>query len=143
MARKTQKRRLSDVEYGSFISGEAEVHGAYGGKTNLLIAGTLHGDVEIDGTVMVTTPAAVQGNVSAVNVVVSGRVTGDVQARKVAEVRRKAVVSGNVVAREIYVAVGAQVNGEIIAHGKRGVTSYRDRRREGAAAETKPEPRKS
>lgn len=125
---------MSDVEYGSFISDGAEVRGAYGGKTNLLIAGTLHGDVEIDGTVMITTPAAVLGNVSGVNVVVSGRVAGDVRARKVAEVRRKAVVSGDVVAREIYVAVGAQVDGEIVAHGKRGVTSFRDRRREAGAA---------
>lgn len=140
MAQKKQKRRVSDVEYGSFISDAAEVHGAYAGKTNLLIAGTLHGDVEIDGTVMITTPAAVHGNVSAVNVIVSGRVAGDVKARKVAEVRRKAVVSGNVVAREIYVAVGAQVDGEIVAHGKQGVTSFRDRRRDTAAADAKAEP---
>jgi cytoskeletal protein CcmA (bactofilin family) len=143
VARKTEKRRLSDVEFGSFISGETEVHGAYGGKTNLLIAGTLRGDVEIDGTVMITTPAAVEGNVAAVNVVVSGRVAGDVRARKVVEVRRKAQVSGSVIAREVYVAVGAQVGGEIIAHGKRGVTSFRDRRREAAAAarpEARPHP---
>jgi hypothetical protein len=39
------------------------------------------------------------------------------------------------------VAVGAQVDGEIIAHGKRGVTSFRDRRREVAAAGTEAEPR--
>jgi cytoskeletal protein CcmA (bactofilin family) len=142
LAKKTQQRRVSDVEYGSFISDEAEVRGAYAGKTNLLIAGTLHGDVEINGTVMITTPAAVQGNVSAVNVVVSGRVTGDVRARKVAEVRRKGVVSGSVVGREVYVAVGAQVDGEIIAHGKRGVTSFRDRRREAAAAAKTESPKR-
>ena len=142
MARKKQDRRVSDVEYGSFISDGTEVRGAYAGKTNLLIAGTLRGDVEINGTVMVTTPAAVHGNVSAVNVIVSGRVAGDVRARKVAEVRRKGVVSGNVVGREIYVAVGAQVDGEIVAHGKQGVTSFRDRRREAAAAGAKAEPRK-
>jgi cytoskeletal protein CcmA (bactofilin family) len=138
VARKTQKRRFSDVEFGSFISNEAEVSGAYGGRTNLLIAGTLRGDVEINGTVMVTTPATVHGNVSAVNVVVSGRVEGDVRARKVAEVRRKAKIAGSVVGREIYVAVGAQVGGEIIAHGRRGVTSFRDRRGDRKPAATEP-----
>jgi cytoskeletal protein CcmA (bactofilin family) len=134
MAKKPQKRRIADVEYGSYIADGAEVRGAYRGRTNLLIAGALRGDVEVDGTVMITTPAGVKGGVSAVNVVVSGRVEGDVNARKVAEIRRKAVINGNVVGREVYVEVGAQVGGEIIAHGKRGVTSFRERRRAMEAA---------
>jgi cytoskeletal protein CcmA (bactofilin family) len=134
MARRSQKRRIADVEYGSYIADGAEVRGAYRGRTNLLIAGALHGDVEVDGSVMVSTPAGVKGGVSAVNVIVSGRVEGDVNARKVAEIRRKAVIKGNVVGREVYVEVGAQVGGEIIAHGKRGVTSFRERRRAMEAA---------
>ncbi len=134
MARRSQKRRVGDVEYGSYIADGAEVRGAYRGRTNLLIAGALRGDVEVDGTVMITTPAGVNGGVSAVNVVVSGRVEGDVNARKVAEIRRKAVIKGSVVAREVYVEVGAQGGGEIIAHGKRGVTSFRERRRAMKAA---------
>jgi cytoskeletal protein CcmA (bactofilin family) len=134
MARRSQQRRIADVEDGSYIADGAEVRGAYRGRTNLLIAGGLHGDVEVSGTVMITTPAAVNGGVSAVNVIVSGRVEGDVNARKVAEIRRKAVIKGNVVAREVYVEVGAQVGGEIIAHGKRGVTSFRERRRVAEAA---------
>jgi cytoskeletal protein CcmA (bactofilin family) len=129
MLRKSQQRRIGDVEYGSYIADGAEVRGAYRGKTNLLIAGVLNGDVDVNGTVMITTPAVVNGSVSAVNAIVSGRVEGDVQARKAAEIRRKAVVKGNVVSREVYVDVGAQVGGEIIAHGKRGVTSFRERRR--------------
>ena len=129
MAKKSKNRRITDVEYGSYICDGAEVRGAYRGKTNLLIAGVLRGDVEVEGTVMVSTSAGVDGGVSAANVIVSGRVEGDIRARKVAEIRRKAVIKGNVVAREIYVEVGAQVGGEIIAHGKRGVTSFDERRR--------------
>jgi cytoskeletal protein CcmA (bactofilin family) len=128
-------RRVGDVEYGSYIADGAEVRGAYRGKTNLLIAGVLNGDVDVDGTVVITTRAVVNGGVSAVNAIVSGRVEGDVRARKVAEIRRKAAVKGNVVSREVYVEVGAQVSGEIIAHGKRGVTSFRERRRAAEAPE--------
>ncbi len=83
---------------------------------------------------MITTPAVVNGSVSAVNAIVSGRVEGDVKARKAAEIRRKAVVKGNVISREVYVDIGAQVDGEIVAHGKRGVTSFRERRRGPEAA---------
>jgi cytoskeletal protein CcmA (bactofilin family) len=129
MPRKSKQRRIGDVEYGSYIADGAEVRGAYRGKTNLLIAGVLDGDVDVNGTVMITTPAVVNGSVSAVNAIVSGRVEGDVKARKAAEIRRKAVVAGNVVSREVYVDVGARVGGEIIAHGKRGVMSFRERRR--------------
>ncbi|GEM_PF-1198527 len=139
MAKKTPTRRIADVEYGSYISDGAEVRGAYRGKTNLLIGGLLGGDVEVEGTVMVSTTAAVNGDVSAVNIIVSGRVEGNVHARKVAEVRRKAVIKGNVVAREVYVEVGAQVSGEIIAHGKKGVTSFRERRRALGAARPESE----
>ncbi len=129
MPKKSQQRRIGDVEYGSYIADGAEVRGAYRGKTNLLIAGVLDGDVDVDGTVMITTPAVVNGSVSAVYAIVSGRVEGDVKARKAAEIRRKAVVKGNVVSREVFVDVGARVGGEIVAHGKRGVTSFRERRR--------------
>jgi cytoskeletal protein CcmA (bactofilin family) len=140
MAKKTPSRRFTDVEFDSYISDGAEVRGSYRGKANLLIAGAIQGDLEVDGTVMVATPAAVSGDVSGVNVIVSGRVEGDVRARKVAEVRRKAVVKGSVVAREIYIAVGARVGGDIIAHGKRGVTSFRERRRAVAAEPGPKEP---
>jgi cytoskeletal protein CcmA (bactofilin family) len=132
------RRRFADVEFDSYISDGAEVRGSYRGKANLLVAGVIQGDLEVDGTVMVATPAAVNGDVSGVNVIVSGRVEGEVRARKAAEVRRKAVIKGSVIAREIYVAVGAQVGGDIIAHGRRGVTSFRERRR-AAAAEPGPE----
>ena len=133
MARKTQHRRISDVDFGSYIAEGAEVRGAYQGKTNLLVAGTLHGDVTLDGTVMVTAQAVVNGSVQAVNAVISGRVEGNVHARKAAEIRRKAEIKGNVMAREVYVAVGARVGGEIIASGKKGVMSFKDRRKPDAA----------
>ncbi len=129
MAPKKSKKRISDVEFTSFIADGTEVSGAYGGKTHLLIEGVLHGDVDIDGTVMVAPPATVTGDVTGVNVIVAGRVSGGVRARKIAEVRRQAIIKGDVVAREIYIAVGAKVGGEIIAHGKKGPTSFRERRR--------------
>ncbi|MGD8718061.1 MAG: polymer-forming cytoskeletal protein [Candidatus Zixiibacteriota bacterium] len=129
MARKTQHRRISDVDFGSYIADGAEVRGAYQGKTNLLVAGTLHGDVALDGTIMVTTHAVVNGDVHAVNAIISGRIEGNVHARKAAEIRRKAEIKGNVMAREIYVAVGARIGGEIIASGKKGVTSFKERRK--------------
>ncbi len=138
MANENRRRRFTDVEFDSYISDGAEVRGSYRGKANLLVSGVIQGDLEVDGTVMVATPAAVNGDVSGVNVIVSGRVEGNVRARKAAEVRRKAVIKGSVVAREIYVAVGAQVGGDIVAHGKRGVTSFRERRN-AVAAEPGPE----
>ncbi len=120
---------LSDVDFASCIAGGTEVHGAYGGKTDLLIEGTLHGDVEVEGTVMLSPEAIINGHLTGVDVVVSGRVTGDVRARRAAEIRPQAIVQGSVIAREVYIAIGAKIGGEIIAHGKRGVTEFRERRR--------------
>lgn len=116
------------MEFGSRIAPGTEVFGAYAGTTDLLIEGTLHGDVDVDGTVLLATAGVVNGHLAGQNVIVGGRVTGDVRARRTAEIRPQAVIQGSVVAREVYVAVGAKVGGEIIAQGKRGVTQFRERR---------------
>lgn len=132
-AAKRQKRRMSDVDFSSCIADGTEIHGAYGGKTDLMIEGVLHGDVDVEGTVLLADKAIVNGDLSGVNVIVGGRVTGNVNARKAAEVRPQAIVQGSVIAREVFIAVGAKVGGEIIAQGKRGVTEFRDRRGSEAA----------
>jgi cytoskeletal protein CcmA (bactofilin family) len=129
MAPRKKQRRKSDVEFSSYISEGTEIHGAYSGKTDLFIAGVLHGDVDVNGTVMVSDAAVVHGAVSAVTVVVGGRVTGNVKAKRGVEIRPKAVIGGSVAAREVFVAVGAKVGGEIVATGNKGVFEFHERRR--------------
>jgi cytoskeletal protein CcmA (bactofilin family) len=134
MTAKKHRRRISDIEFTSHVAAGTEIHGAYGGKTHLLIEGTMHGDVEINGTVMVGPTGKVEGSVKAANAVIEGHVAGDVRAKKVAEIRRRAVIDGGVAAQEVYVAVGAKVGGEIIASHKKGTASFNERRHGGREA---------
>jgi cytoskeletal protein CcmA (bactofilin family) len=128
MSSKPQNRRKSDVAFSSVIAEGTEIQGAYTGKTDLLVAGILHGDVDINGTVFVAETAVVHGSVLATVAVVVGRVTGDVRAKKAAEIRHKAVIGGAVRSKEIYIAVGAKIGGEVIASSKDGPREFEERR---------------
>lgn len=129
MASSKKQRRISDVDFASYIVEGTEIHGAYGGKTDLMIAGVLNGDVDLRGTVLIASSGKVNGSVRGTNVIVGGYVRGDVRAREAAEIWKDAVVDGGVVGKEIYVAVGARVKGEIVAQGKKGITKFKERRR--------------
>ena len=77
---------------------------------------------------MVADTAIVHGDVEAMTVIVVGRVTGDVRAKKAAEIRSKAVIGGGVRAREVYIAVGAKIGGEILAAGSKGPLAFQEQR---------------
>lgn len=125
------------MEYTSFIADGTEIHGAYGGKTDLFIAGVLHGDVDVSGTVMVADAAVVHGSVSAVTVIVGGRVEGNVRGKKAVEVRPKAVIGGSVAAKEVFIAVGAKIGGEIRANGGKPPLEFKEQRRTSHARDAK------
>jgi cytoskeletal protein CcmA (bactofilin family) len=137
MSADKKKRRRSDVDYTSFIAEGTEIHGAYGGKTDLFIAGVLHGDVDVQGTVLVADAAVVHGSVSAVTVVIGGRVEGNVRAKKAAEIRPKAVIGGAVTAKEVFIAVGAKIGGEIRANGGKPPMEFKEQRRPARAHDAK------
>lgn len=112
---------------GTKAKRNAEIDSLVGGNTrvcgDIRFSGGLHVDGIIDGNViaesdhsMLTTSekGRVNGNVTVHNIVLNGEVVGDVHALNHIELAPNARVTGNVYYKVIEMAMGAEVNGNLI-----------------------------
>ena len=118
------------VGRGTVIRGDVEF------SDGLHLDGRIEGNVisgADDGraTLTVSDTGEILGNVRVANVILNGAVQGDVRASGRVELAEQARVSGRVDYRVLEMAMGAEVNGELV-HVQEGAGSG-DRAREGAA----------
>lgn len=116
----SKSKRSADID--SLVGGNTKICG------DVHFTGGLHVDGKIEGNVvaesensMLTTSeqGCIEGNVSVHNIVLNGEVIGDVHALEHVELAPKARVTGNVYYNVIEMAMGAEVNGNLI-HTKNG-----------------------
>ncbi len=126
----------SSTEVDTLIGEHTKIEG------NVIFNGGLHIDGHVQGNVM-TKPAAdsvlslsevgvIEGEVHVANVVVNGTITGDVHALQKIELGPKARVTGNVYYKLIEMAMGAEVNGNLVhnAETKSQVVSLKDEKKD-------------
>ncbi len=108
----------SGTEVDTLIGEHTRIEG------NIIFSGGLHVDGHVQGNVM-TQPAAdsvlslseigiIEGEVHVANVMLNGTITGDVHAQEKIELGPKARVTGNVYYKLIEMAMGAEVNGNLV-----------------------------
>ncbi len=91
---------------------------------NIIFTGGLHVDGHVQGNVLTKDAAdsvlslsevgVIEGEVRVANVVLNGTITGDVHASEKIELGPKARVTGNVYYNLIEMAMGAEVNGNLV-----------------------------
>lgn len=102
----------------TLIAGNCELSGDIHFSDQLLINGTVRGDILADpGTkalVTVSETGRVYGNVRVPNVVVNGKVTGDIHSDQHVELSAKAEIIGNVYYNLIEMVMGSKVDGNLV-----------------------------
>ena len=115
MARKN--RRLPD--YATIIGEGTEVAGGIRFFGGMHIDGTVVGDVsgqaEEGCALTLGQSGTIQGNLDVAHVVLDGAVIGDVRASRRAELASGARIEGNLHYGDLVMAVGAKVNGKLLA----------------------------
>jgi cytoskeletal protein CcmA (bactofilin family) len=111
-----RKYKVSDVE--TIIGSRTILHG------DVLFSGGLHVDGSIKGNVLAEEDAdavlilgergSIEGEVKAPHVILNGAVTGDVHASVSVELSPRARVTGSVFYKVIEMAMGAEVNGNLV-----------------------------
>ncbi len=111
----SKKRKSAKID--SLIGQNTELQG------DVHFSGGLHVDGKIKGNVIAEDPASlltlsdqgvIEGEVRVPNVILNGRVVGDVFASERIELASQAKVSGNVYYALIEMAIGAEVNGQLV-----------------------------
>ncbi len=100
-------------EKGTIIGRGMDWHGNLASVKDVLVFGTLVGDIESTSEVRIERSGRVRGRISAARVVIAGTVDGDVAAARNIEVEATGRVEGNLAARRVTMAEGARVAGEV------------------------------
>lgn len=97
----------------TFISGDCTITGNIKRAHAIRIEGTILGDIEEAGNVIVSGSGLIDGNIEAKSLIVFGRIHGDVTALDSIEIKNSATVSGRLNAKKLSVERGAVYDGNI------------------------------
>jgi len=100
------------IGQGTQIIGDVEFAG--GLHLDGKIRGNVSGDADGGSTLTVSEQGAVEGDVRVDNLILNGAVVGDVYANERVELAANARVSGTVYYRLLEMAMGAEVNGQLV-----------------------------
>lgn len=126
-SRRTRTKRVDTV-----IGKTTTIKGDLSFAGSLHIEGTVVGNVKVvDGesaTLVLDEDGLIEGNVNVSNVIINGAVDGDIFATEHAELMSQARIKGNVYYDLLEMAVGAEVNGNLV-HRKEetGQVEYLDK----------------
>ena len=123
-------RRISDLspQFATVIGASAVFIGKLAGEGNFEIYGSVEGDSDIKGTLVLHESGYWKGSVLAKNAVISGTVDGDIMAREKLELAATAQIKGNVVGGIVAIAEGAVFEGEIHITKKEHIKFFKDAR---------------
>ncbi|TNG01781.1 MAG: polymer-forming cytoskeletal family protein [Gammaproteobacteria bacterium] len=116
MMRKSKNSKSSKVH--TLIGEESEIKGDISFEGGLFVDGTIIGNVVAKpGTVSVlnlSEKGTIEGEVRVPHIILNGTVIGDVYASERIELAVKARVTGNVFYNLIEMAIGAEINGQLV-----------------------------
>ncbi len=117
-----RRKKIKAAHYDSLIGKRTELSGDVRFSGGLLIQGSVKGNVIADddtpSVLNVTETGTIEGEVRVPNIVLNGSVVGDVHARERIELASNARVTGNVYYALIEMAMGAEVNGNLVHSGE-------------------------
>lgn len=97
----------------TFVAPNILIEGTISGSEPVVLEGTIRGNVNLTGELLVGTQARVEATVHARTVIIEGKITGDVSADERVELVSSATVDGNIKAPKIVVAEGARFRGAV------------------------------
>jgi cytoskeletal protein CcmA (bactofilin family) len=104
------------------LVGDIETEGA------LLLNGTVQGNGRVGGEVSISSDAQWEGELHAKSAVIAGTVIGNITVDDKLEIGASARLRGRVSARRIAIALGAQIEGEVICTSAEPIVEFTERR---------------
>lgn len=95
----------------NMISEGTHVKGSLNTKSDIRIAGTLEGEANAKGKVIISSSGKVEGDVQAVDADIAGTIEGEVRTTNKLVLRQSAVINGDIHTKTMLVEEGAQING--------------------------------
>lgn len=117
-------------QFTTLIGAGTSVAGTMRGSENCIVNGSVEGDCEIDGLLVLGEQGRWRGNISAATVIISGDVNGDIVARDKLELSASARVTGTITSPVVAMAEGAIHQGGIrMTREGAAVSSFQEKRK--------------
>jgi len=98
------------------------------GAGPFVVAGQVHGDGELSGDLNLAVGGVWVGNIRARRAIIAGQISGSLHVEEKIEIGHSAVIRGSVSARQVAIAKGAIVDGEIEVTSGDAVVQFEERR---------------
>lgn len=95
----------------NMISEGTKLKGTIETKNDVRIAGTLDGEANAKGKVIVSSSGKVNGNIEAEDADIAGNIDGEVRVTNKLILRKSAVIEGDIYTKTILAEEGSQING--------------------------------
>ena len=80
-------------------------------ETDFRLEGTVEGDIQCKGKIVVGPKGGVTGNIQAANAEILGQITGNVQVAEKLVLKATAIIKGDISSRQLEIEPNAQLNG--------------------------------
>ncbi len=137
MAKQRPVASVGPADQHNIIGAGSTVEGTLRGGGNVHIAGTIKGNVEVDGRTVVMPGGVVDGELLSTSAEVGGHIKGQVTCRERLVLKPTAVVDGDIRTAKLVIEDGATFNGRCEMGSQALEASGGDRQRRVIPAETK------
>ncbi len=129
---KSDRRAFDKIKhFGTVLGAGTSFVGELKGTDSVVAHGSVSGNCNLDGSVVISQGCTWKGDIMALNVLVAGEVEGNVTAQNQLEMLATGKVVGRLACRRIAIAEGAVHQGEIRMTPEGNVTRFVDRRSAG------------
>lgn len=105
---------VNPADQHNIIGASTTIEGTLRSTGNVNIAGTVEGNVEVDGRTVLMAGGTVDGEVTSTSAEIAGRVTGRVDVREQLVLKGSAVIEGDIHTGALIVEDGAAFNGRCV-----------------------------
>ncbi len=100
------------IQADTIIGPGVKVKGDLVSESDVVVDGTLEGDIKTTGDVTIGYNAKVKANVQARNITVGGHLVGDINAKEQTSILETGRVQGNIVTSSLAISAGAIFSGQ-------------------------------
>lgn len=132
------RRALDGVkQFTTLIGNGTHLTGTLRGSENCIVNGSVEGNCEIDGTLVLGETGRWHGNITATMAIISGEIVGDIVTGEKLELSASARITGNITSPVVAMAEGAIHQGGIkMTRGGGALSNFQEKRKGSADRES-------
>lgn len=117
---------LNNINDAETIIGESvQVKGHFESNGNIIINGSLEGDIKTKGAILVGEKSKINANIEAEEMVIKGEINGNLKINGYLSIKELAKIIGDIECVQISIEKGAEINGQVTITNKKTKNNYK------------------